>query len=173
MRAIQDVKPQIVTVGDLRRGLDGVGLPLLPDVDPWKCQGGAARGDVDQVGHNGRGGRHLPGSGSGIPRFADGVPFQRDHIERPAALGQRPIVMHERWLHVHFQLPVDKFGDRQKFDRVTQLVGILEVGQFQGIDPLPRERARADFRPECQAGENRQLLGGVGSVQSMVGSASA
>ncbi len=73
-------------------------------------------------------------------RSANGVPVERDHVERSAALRQWTFVTHQRGLHVHFKLAVDQLGDGQEFDDIAQFIRILEVGQFQRVDPLPRER---------------------------------
>ena len=173
VRPVEHVEPQVVAVGDVLRRLHGERRSFLPDVDPRKRQGRAARGHVDQVGDDGRRRRHLARAGTGVPRLADRVPVERDHVERPAALRQRTVVMHQRRLHVHFELPVDQLGDGQQLDRVAQLVRVLEIGQFQRVDSLPRERADADFGAERQRAKRASFCAASVPSTSIVGSASA
>ena len=164
VRTVIDVEPQVVTTVDVGDRLQRERRLLGPQVEPAERDGRPSDRDVDDVRDDGRGGRHLTGARTGVPRRADGVAGQRDHVVRAVDLRQRAAVPDQRRLDVHLQLALREPRGRQQLDRIAQLVGVHQVGRLDRVDPLHRKLPGQDARAEGQLREDRQLLGRVGAV---------
>ena len=67
---------------------------------------------------------------------AHGVADHPDRVVRPAHLGQRRPLLHQRRRDPQLQARFGQLRQRQQLDGVAELAGVLEVGQLQPVDAL-------------------------------------
>ena len=125
-----------------------------------------ADGQVDQVGDDGAGGRHLARAPAVIERVADGVADHVDGVVGAAHLGQRGVrAAAAPARRAGPAGPSCQPGLGQQLDGVAQFAGEADV-QLRRCSAMPR-RSMAPTRhgdAEGDLGQDGQLVGGVGAV---------
>ena len=135
-----------------------------PEVQHSRRQSGPAGHDVDQVADDRRGGRHRARASAVEEGVSHGVANHADRVVRAADLGQRRPVLDQGRRDAQLQPVFRELRQGQQLDGIAKLAGVLEVGQMQAVDALAVNVVEPDARLEGQLGQDRQLVGGVGTV---------
>ena len=119
---------------------------------------------VDDVGHDGRGGRHLPGAQTVEEHSTDRVADDADGVVGAAGLGQRRADLHQARCHPHRQPAVVSAGHGHETNPIAEFAGVFQEVEVEAIDAGPRDLGPRHPDSERQMGEYRQFLRGVGAV---------
>ena len=101
------------------------------------------------------------------------IALQGHRVELLHHLADQPGPAHQRGVHSQFDLVVGETADGQHLDPKPVALGPIEIEGSQALDALGVDVGVEDGPLQRQAGQHRQLMGGISPEISRVGSASA
>ncbi len=161
------LQPDVVAGHQLGKGPDGEIGRIAPGEGPRPLDEGP--GGVQDIGHDGRGGRKRASAGPLEEDPAAEVTLDLYGVEGAVHLGQQLLLGHQGRMHAHLHRGVLASGHGQELDGVAQLTGVAEIARRQPAYALPRNVFGPDAGVEGQAGQDGQLVGGIVPVDVVGG----
>ena len=118
-------------------------------------------GDVEHVGDDADGGRHVARPAPGEEARPERPPLERDGVEDAVDVGERRVAPDERGVHAQLDALAAVAPDGEVLDDEAEALGEAVVDRIDAADPLGRDARRVDARAEREHRQDDELVRGV------------